>query len=111
MAAEEGLGGPGAGCTIIKEVRQIIAFVEEVTGLPSRWNGSLLILEDGTGEARTAQMLSRIPSLAKKEWTLRSAKGQTAPRADAGHAAPEKKRAFFTPRSLKPPDWHGVCSM
>ena len=48
-------------------MRQIIAFVEEATGLPSRWNGGLLILEDGTDEARTAQMLARVPYLAKKE--------------------------------------------
>ncbi len=68
MAAEDVSGGAGAGRTIIEEVRQIIAFVEEVTGLPSRWNGGLLILEDGTGEAQTAQMLSRVSYLAKKEW-------------------------------------------
>ena len=48
-------------------MRQIIAFVEEATGLPSRWNGGLLILEDGTDEVRTAQMLARVPYLAKKE--------------------------------------------
>lgn len=68
MATEELAGEAGAGRTIIEEVRQIIAFVEECTGLPSRWNGGLLILEDGTGEAQTAQMLSRVAYLAKKEW-------------------------------------------
>ena len=62
-------GVSGAGRTIIEEVRQIIAFVEEVTGLPSRWNGGLLILDDGTGETQTAQMLSRVSYLAKKEWS------------------------------------------
>ena len=61
-------GTAGARRTIIEEVRQIIAFVKEVTGLPSRWNGGLLILDDGTGEAQTAQMLSRVSYLAKKEW-------------------------------------------
>lgn len=66
MATEQ---SDGAGRTIIEEVRQIIAFVEAATGLPSRWNGGLLVLEDGTGEARTAQMLSRVPYLAKKEWS------------------------------------------
>jgi len=46
-------------------VRQIIAFVEEQTGLPSRWNGGLLVLTNGTGEAQTAQMLAqREPILA-----------------------------------------------
>ena len=69
MAREEGSGRAGAGRTISEEVRQIIAFVEEVTGLPSRWNGGLLILTDGTGEARTAQLLARVPYLAKKEWS------------------------------------------
>ncbi len=48
-------------------MRQIIAFVEEATGLPSRWNGGLLILEDDTDEVRTAQMLARVPYLVKKE--------------------------------------------
>ena len=58
----------GVGRTIIEEVRQVIAFVEEVTGLLSRWNGGLLILDDSTGEAQTAQLLSRVSYLAKKEW-------------------------------------------
>ena len=65
MATE---GVPNAGRTIIEEGRQIIAFIEKVTGLPSRWNGGLLILDDSTGEAQTAQMLSRVSYLAKKEW-------------------------------------------
>ncbi len=69
MAGKDVSGGAGAGRTIIEEVRQTITFVEEVTGLPSRWNGGLLILEDGMGEARTAQMLARVPYLAKKEWS------------------------------------------
>ena len=30
----------GAGRTVIEEVRAIIAFVEAMTGLASRWNGS-----------------------------------------------------------------------
>jgi hypothetical protein len=58
----------GAGRTIIEEVRQIIAAVEEFTGLPSRWNGSVLILADASGEDRAVGMLSRVPYLAKKEW-------------------------------------------
>ena len=62
-------GGFGRGRTNVEEVRQIIAFVEEQTGLPSRWNGGLLVLTDGTGAARTAQMLARVPYLAKKEWS------------------------------------------
>ena len=62
-------GVSGAGRTIVEEVRQIVAFVEEQTGLTSRWNGGLLVLTDGTGEARTAQMLARVPYLAKKEWS------------------------------------------
>ena len=54
----------GAGRTIIEEMRQIIAFAEEATGLSSRWNGGLLILEDDMGAAQMAQMLSRVPYLA-----------------------------------------------
>ena len=34
-------GGTGAGRTIIEEVRQIIAFVEEQTGLPSSLSGAV----------------------------------------------------------------------
>ena len=58
-----------AGRTIIEEMRQIIAFAEEATGLSSRWNGGLLILEDDMGAAQMAQMLSRVPYLAEKEWS------------------------------------------
>lgn len=59
----------GMGRTIIEEVRQIIIVVEELTGLPSRWNGGVLILADASGEATTVGMLSRVPFLAKKEWS------------------------------------------
>lgn len=65
MADTESLGASG---TIVEELRQIIAFVEVATGLPSRWNGSLLVLAEGTDEAWTAQALPRVSSLAKKEW-------------------------------------------
>ena len=58
----------GAGRTIMEEVRQMVAFVEEATGLPSRWNGGLLILADGTDEAWAAQALPRVSYRAKKEW-------------------------------------------
>ena len=56
------------GRTIIEEVRRITAFVEGITGLPSRWNGGLLILADGTNEAWIAQALPRVTYRAKKEW-------------------------------------------
>ena len=56
------------GRTIIEEVRRITAFVESITGLPSRWNGGLLILADGTNEAWIAQALPRVTYRAKKEW-------------------------------------------
>ena len=59
----------GAGRTIIEEVRQIVAAVEEFTGLPSRWNGGVLILAEASGEARMAGLLSRVPYFAKKEWS------------------------------------------
>ena len=60
--------GSSAGRTIIEEIRQITAFVEGATGLPSRWNGGLLILADGTDEAWTAQALPRVSYRAKKDW-------------------------------------------
>lgn len=59
----------GTGRTIIEEVRQIIAVVEDLTGLPSRWNGGVLILADASGEAKTVGVLSHVSSLAKKEWS------------------------------------------
>lgn len=59
----------GMGRTIIEEVRQVVAIVEEFIGLPSRWNGGVLILADASGEAKTVGMLSRVPFLAKKEWS------------------------------------------
>ena len=67
MTTEGTPGGADARRTIIEEVRQIIAATENFTGLPSRWNGGLLILTDSTGEAQTVQMLARVPYLAKKE--------------------------------------------
>jgi len=48
-------------------VRQIVTFVEDTPGLPSRWNGGLLILADGTDEAWSAQALPRVSYRAKKE--------------------------------------------
>ncbi len=68
MTMQEQNGGAGAGRTIIEEAGQIITVVEEFTGLPSRWNGGLLILADASGEARAVGVLSRAPYLAKKEW-------------------------------------------
>ena len=58
----------GQDHTIMEELRQIATFVERTTGLPSRWNGGLLILADGTDEAWAAQALPRVSYLAKKEW-------------------------------------------
>ena len=58
-----------AGRTIIEKVRRIVAFVEETTGLSSRWNGGLLILADGTDEAWAAQAMPRVSYRAKKEWS------------------------------------------
>ena len=69
MSREQEANGSGAGRTIIEEVRQIVAAVEEFTGLPSRWNGGLLILADASGEARAAEMLTPLPYFAKKEWS------------------------------------------
>ena len=69
MTTEGTPGGADARRTIIEEVRQIIAVVEEFTGLTSRWNGGLFILTESTGEAQTAQMLAPVPYLAKKEWS------------------------------------------
>ena len=67
-------GGFGRGRTIVEEVRQIIAFVEEQTGLPSRWNGGLLVLTDGTGEAQTAQIQAqREPILAALDRAMNEA--------------------------------------
>ncbi len=66
---EKERGQAGAGRTIMEEVRQIIGATEEFTGLPSRWNGGLLILADASGEARTVGMLSHALYLAKKEWS------------------------------------------
>ena len=66
MSREQSMGG---GRTIMEEVRQIISAVEEFTGLPSRWNGGLLILADASGEAEVAGMLSPVSYLAKKEWS------------------------------------------
>ena len=68
MSMEQSAEDVNTKRTIIEEVRQIVTAVEEFTGLPSRWNGSLLILADASGEAQTAQMLSRVSFLAKKEW-------------------------------------------
>ena len=60
---------PNAGQTIIEEVRRVVTFVEETTGLPSRWNGGLLILADSTDEAWSAQVMPRVSYRAKKEWS------------------------------------------
>lgn len=46
------------------EVRQVVAFVEETTGLRSRWNGSVRMVDVGT-----AALMSAIPFLARKDWS------------------------------------------
>jgi len=45
------------------EVRQVVAFVEETTGLRSRWNGTVRVMD-----VATAALVSPTPFLAKKEW-------------------------------------------
>src|SRR5262245_59097958 len=46
-----------------KEVQDIVAVVEELTGLKSRWSGEVLLAD------RSDQMFERRPFLAKKEWS------------------------------------------
>ena len=53
----------GAQESIEGEVRQIVAFVEETTGLRSRWNGSIRMVD-----ADTAALMSAVPFFAKKDW-------------------------------------------
>lgn len=45
------------------KVAQIVAFVEETTGLRSRWNGSVRVVDSDT-----AALMSRLPFFAKKDW-------------------------------------------
>lgn len=49
--------------TITEEIRRVVAEVEALTGLRSRWNGNVTVLDD-----RTAAMFSPEPYSAKKEW-------------------------------------------
>lgn len=46
------------------ETRRLVALVEETTGLRSRWNGTVWIID-----AATAALTSQTPFLAKKEWS------------------------------------------
>ncbi len=48
---------------ITEEIRQVVALVEEMTGLRSRWNGSVTVWE-----ARLAGTMGRRPFIAKKTW-------------------------------------------
>ena len=45
------------------EVREVVTFVEEMTGLRSRWNGTVQVMD-----AATAALSAPSPFLAKKEW-------------------------------------------
>jgi hypothetical protein len=55
--------GSGTQDRLEGEVRQVVAFVERMTGLRSRWNGTVRVVD-----AATAALLSPVPFLAKKEW-------------------------------------------
>ncbi len=55
--------GSGTQDRVEDEARQVVAFVEEMTGLRSRWNGTVRVVD-----AATAALLSPVPFLAKKEW-------------------------------------------
>lgn len=48
---------------ITEEIGRVVAEVERMTGLHSRWNGGVTVLDD-----RTAAMFSPEPYSAKKEW-------------------------------------------
>lgn len=48
---------------ITEEIRQVITEVEQMTGLHSRWNGSVTVWE-----ARLAGIMGRRPFIAKKTW-------------------------------------------
>ena len=51
---------------LTNEVQKIIAAVEQRTGLSSRWNGEVVVVD-----SISALLLSRKPFLAKKEWSCR----------------------------------------
>lgn len=55
--------GTGTQKQVEGEVRQIVAFIEETTGLRSRWNGGVRVVDSDT-----AALLSPVPFLAKKDW-------------------------------------------
>ena len=55
--------GNGTEDQLEGEVQQIVAFVEGMTGLRSRWNGTVRVMD-----TTTAALLSPVPFLAKKEW-------------------------------------------
>ncbi len=46
------------------ETRRLVALVEETTGLQSRWNGTVRVID-----AATAALTSQTPFFAKKEWS------------------------------------------
>ena len=46
------------------ETRRLVVLVEEITGLRSRWNGTVRIIDTAT-----AALTSQTPFLAKKEWS------------------------------------------
>ena len=50
--------------TITEEIARVVAEVERMTGLRSRWNGSVTVLDD-----RTAAMFSREAFFARKDWS------------------------------------------
>jgi len=55
--------GTEAGRDLEDKVRQTVAFIEATTGLRSRWNGTVRVVD-----ATTASLLSPTPFFAKKEW-------------------------------------------
>jgi len=50
--------------TITEEIGRVVAEVEQLTGLRSRWNGSVITLG-----AATAAVLAREPFFARKDWS------------------------------------------
>jgi len=49
---------------LTEEIGRVVAEVEQLTGLRSRWNGTVTVLDD-----RTAALFSPEPYSAKKEWS------------------------------------------
>ena len=50
--------------TIVQELQELRSVVEELTGLPSRWNGSVSIVD-----AASMQLLTGTLAMAQKEWS------------------------------------------